>query len=299
MARSKIKILISVIGNLANDSVIQFLKEKPGIKKLYIIHKVTNEPDFRTPSKKINFKKISEEFIDKLNNEWGEIKVIPIILKDSQDFHEIQHIIGKIVEEEKIASKGMLNTLEDIAIDFSGGTGIVTAALLFSAFKLRITPYYVQPITTRTDNRVDKIEINYRMGREMGKPDSPANKILKNLANSVFTVRAFEGRTFFETPEGLDEKSVLGMKTQLELNREFKEEGITRIDQHIRGLIEKNLVEEGIGYEIYKNKAVKPDSPDDEEEEPDWQLEKHQNSKYYKITKAGEDEVRILEYGVT
>ena len=234
-----------------------------------------------------------------MNNEWGEIKVIPIILKDSQDFHEIQHIIGKIVEEEKIASKGMLNTLEDIAIDFSGGTGIVTAALLFSAFKLRITPYYVQPITTRTDNRVDKIEINYRMGREMGKPDSPANKILKNLANSVFTVRAFEGRTFFETPEGLDEKSVLGMKTQLELNREFKEEGITRIDQHIRGLIEKNLVEEGIGYEIYKNKAVKPDSPDDDEEEPDWQLEKHQNSKYYKITKAGEDEVRILEYGVT
>ena len=292
MARSKIKILIRVIGNLANESVIQFLKEKPGIKKLYIIHKVTKESDFRNPRKKIDFKKISEEFLDKLNNEWSEVKVFPIILKDSQDFYEIQKIIEQIVEDEKIASKGMLNTLEDIAIDFSGGTGIGTAAQLFSAFKLRITPYYVQPLTTRKGNRVEKIVINYRMGREMGKPDSPANKILKNLANSVFTVREKKGRNFFETPEGMNAKPVLGKKTQAELNREFKEAGMNRIDAHLDGLINKNLIEQGTGYETYKNKA-------DDDEEPEWILEPNPNLKYFKITKAGEDEVRILEYGIS
>lgn len=290
MTKSKIKILIRVIGNRANESVITFLKEKPGIKKLYIIHKITKEADFQNPSKKIDFKKISEEFLNKLKNDWSEVEIIPKILKDSQDFHEIQKIIYEIVKAEKIANKGMLNTLEDVAIDISGGTGIVVAGQLYSAFRLRITPYYVLPQTMNKDNRVEKIEINYRIGREMGKPDSPANKILKNIGKSIFTVREFRGRTFFQTPEDKEPKPVIGMKTQLELNKELKEGGINRTDVHIRSLIDKNLIEEGIGYDVYKNIA-------DEDDEPDWVIEKLHNSKYYEITRAGEDELNIIEYG--
>lgn len=293
MASSEIKILIRVIGNRANESVIRFLKEKPGIEKLYLIHKVTTEKDFQNPDEEINFLKIAEEFKTKLEKDWDELTIIPIILNDDKNFHEIQKIVSDIEHAEQIASNGMLNTLEDVAIDISGGTGIVTAGLLFSAFRLRITPYFVQPKTVRKNNRVEKIEIPYRKGQVMGKPDSPANKILKNLAHSVFTLREYEGRNYFETPEGKDENPVLGMKTQYELNKELKEdEGIPRIDSHIRALLDSNLIEEGTGVPVYKNKAE-----DKKKDEPDWKLETLPNSKYYKITQAGQDEVRIIEYG--
>ena len=292
MAKSKIKILIRVIG-IWNESLITFLKEKPGIKKLYVIHKVTREKDHKDPKKMVDFKKISEEFLKRLNNEWGEIKVIPIILKDSQDFKEITDIVFQIVETEKIAGKGMLNTLEDIAIDFTGGTGLDTAGQLFAAFKNRITPYYVQPESVRKDNRVDKIVINYRMGREVGKP---GEKILQNLAKSVFTVREFKGHTFFETPEGEDGKPVVGMKTGLELNREFKEAGMNRISGHLTGLIKGNFIEEGSGYEVYKNKAVATHMHPDPE--PDWKIEPLENSKFYKITEAGTAEVNAFSSDV-
>ena len=288
MTKPQIKILIRVIG-IYNESVIQFLKDYK-IGKLYIIHKVTTEKDHTGSRKVYDFKKISEEFLDKLNNEWSEVTVIPKVLKDSQDFHEIQKLIGDIVETENMAEGGMLNTLEDVGIDFTGGTGIIVAGQLFSAFKLRVTPYYVQPDTVRKNNRVEKISINYRLGREMGTFDTPANKILKNLANSKFTVRGFKGRTFFETPEGLDAKPVMGMKTQMELYREFKESGMRRIDTHLNTLIAKNLIEQGIGFSIYRNMA-------DDGEEEDWKPDKLPVQKYYKITEAGKTEVRILEYG--
>ena len=293
MASSEIKILIRVIGNRANESVIRFLKEKPGIEKLYLIHKVTTEKDFQNPDEEINFLEIAEEFKTKLEEDWDELTIIPKVLNDDKNFHEIQKIVTDIEHAEQIASNGMLNTLEDVAIDISGGTGIVTAGLLFSAFRLRITPYFVQPKTVRKNNRVEKIEIPYRKGQVMGKPDSPANKILKNLAHSVFTLREYEGRNYFETPEGKDENPVLGMKTQYELNKELKEdEGITRIDSHIQALLDSNLIEEGTGVPVYKNKAE-----DKKKDEPDWKLETLPNSKYYKITQAGQDEVRIIEYG--
>ena len=149
MTKSDQKILIRVIGNKANDSVIQFLKEKSGIKKLYIIHKVTQEPDFYNPKEIIDFENISKNFIKKLNKDWNEVEVIPKILKDSQDFYEIQKIVREIVNSERISSGGNFNSLQEIAIDISGGTGIGVAGQLFAAFKQRITPYHVQPKTVR------------------------------------------------------------------------------------------------------------------------------------------------------
>ena len=246
MASSEIKILIRVIGNRANESVIRFLKEKPGIEKLYLIHKVTTEKDFQNPDEEINFLEIAEEFKTKLEEDWDELTIIPKVLNDDKNFHEIQKIVSDIEHAEQIASNGMLNTLEDVAIDISGGTAIVTASLLFSAFRLRITPYFVQPKTVRTNNRVEKIEIPYRKGQVMGKPDSPGNKILKNLAHSVFTIREFEGRNYFETPEGKDEKPVLGMKTQYELNKELKEEVFEDMSlvEHLTDVSLKDLQED-------------------------------------------------------
>ena len=293
MASSEIKILIRVIGNRANESVIRFLKEKPGIEKLYLIHKDTTEKDFQNPDEEINFLKIAEDFKTKLEEDWDELTIIPIVLKDDKNFHEIQKIVADIEHEEQIASNGMLNNLEEVAIDISGGTGIVTAGLLFSAFRLRITPYFVQPKTVRKTKRVEKIEIPYRKGQVMGKPDSPGNKILKNIAHSVFTLREYKGRNYFETPEGKDANPVLGMKTHFELSEEMKNEGTGRIDSHITALVESNLIEVGTGIPVYKNKA------ETEQDEPDWKLETLPNSKYYKITLAGQDEVRIMEYGIS
>jgi hypothetical protein len=291
MTKSDQKILIRVIGNKANDSVIQFLKEKSGIKKLYIIHKVTQEPDFYNPKEIIDFENISKNFIKKLNKDWNEVEVIPKILKDSQDFYEIQKIVREIVNSERISSGGNFNSLQEIAIDISGGTGIGVAGQLFAAFKQRITPYHVQPKTVRKTERVTKIIINYRMGSELGKPDSAANQILKNLAESEFKVRTWDGNTFSDTPDGYDEKSVYGMKTQLELNREFAALNIRRIDTHLRELIRKNMIEEGSGLEVYKNKA-------DDDEEADWILDELPNKKYYRITEAGQDEYNMNTYGV-
>jgi hypothetical protein len=290
MTKSDQKILIRVIGNKANDSVIQFLKEKSGIKKLYIIHKVTQESDFYNPKEIIDFKNISKKFIKKLNKEWNEIEVIPKILKDSQDFYEIQKIVREIVNLETISSGGNFNSLQEIAIDISGGTGIGVAGQLFAAFKQRITPYHVLPKTVRKTERVTKIIINYRMGSELGKPDSVANQILKNLAESEFMVRSWDGDRFSDTPDGEDKKSVYGMKTGIELKREFAVLNIKRIDTHLRELIRTNMIEEGIGYEVYKNKA-------DEDEDANWVIGELPASKYYQITEAGEDEYRMNKYG--
>ena len=69
MTKPQIKILIRVIG-IYNESVIQFLKDYK-IGKLYIIHKVTTEKDHTGSRKVYDFKKISEKFLDKLNNEWS------------------------------------------------------------------------------------------------------------------------------------------------------------------------------------------------------------------------------------
>ena len=290
MTKSDQKILIRVIGNKANDSVIQFLKEKSGIKKLYIIHKVTQESDFYNPKEIIDFKNISKKFIKKLNKEWNEIEVITKILKDSQDFYEIQKIVREIVNLETISSGGNFNSLQEIAIDISGGTGIGVAGQLFAAFKQRITPYHVLPKTVRKTERVTKIIINYRMGSELGKPDSVANQILKNLAESEFMVRSWDGDRFSDTPDGEDKKSVYGMKTGIELKREFAVLNIKRIDTHLRELIRTNMIEEGIGYEVYKNKA-------DEDEDANWVIGELPASKYYQITEAGEDEYRMNKYG--
>jgi len=225
-----------------------------------------------------------------LNKEWNEIEVIPKILKDSQDFYEIQKIVREIVNLETISSGGNFNSLQEIAIDISGGTGIGVAGQLFAAFKQRITPYHVLPKTVRKTERVTKIIINYRMGSELGKPDSVANQILKNLAESEFKVRSWDGDRFSDTPDGEDKKSVYGMKTGIELKREFAVLNIKRIDTHLRELIRTNMIEEGIGYEVYKNKA-------DEDEDANWVIGELPASKYYQITEAGEDEYRMNKYG--
>ena len=288
MAKSKIKILIRVIG-IYNEYVIQFLKDYK-IGKLYIIHKVTKERDHKGTKKIYDFKKISEKFLEKLDADWGEVKVFTEILENSQDFWEIQKIIRKIVKKEKESSNGMLIPLQDVAIDFTGGTGVGTAGQLFSAFQLGITPYYVQPESVKKTDRVDKIAIPYRRGRIMGKPNSPANKILINIANSVFTVREKRGRNFFETPKDCDPKPVLGMRTLDELNKYMKEEGLQRTGAAIGSLVKANLIEVGLGYHVYNNIA-------DDDDEPEWILHPLPLLKYYKITESGEDEVRSLELG--
>jgi hypothetical protein len=275
MVKSEIKILITVIG-IYNDHVIQFLKEKPGIEKVYIIHKISKEQDFRNPEKKINFKTKSATFIRNLKKNWPEVEIIPKILKNSQNIHEPQEIIRDILDIEKEKDPTLV-TMQEVALDFSGGTGIMAAAQVFAAFRLAICPYYVQPKSIRRNDRVEKISINYNLGRSMGKK---ANEILKLIAKSTFTIKP---KDHFETPEGEDPNPIPGMITLIDLNRKYR-----RVDSILDSLEQKNLIEKLHEYTIYHNIS-------DNGEESEWE-ERKVRRVAYKITDAGKDEVNILGY---
>jgi hypothetical protein len=290
MAEKKIKILISLIGKHP-DHVDHFIIEKGRyLKKAYLLHTCDSAapPNRRgILSKKtetIDYGKLAKKTIKTLKKQYSpRIKIIPQVYENAHDIHELQHIIQKIVntEREKFPQQ------EQIAIDISGGTNIAAAAQMMSIYKFRLDAYY-DDSTKEIGERIQKINTNLNLGRDLG---VPALNILKIIQDSEFIIqpaksdrhRPFPGITYIKIKDGSVrckyDESVSVIKGQM-TNAELKDKVGTKSESPLKLLLDSNFIEKIPAYEVYRDVSLHKN------DEPKWE-KRPINLPSWRITQDG------------
>lgn len=264
---SRIKVLISAIGKW-NDHVEQFLLENSRyLKRVYIIHTLGMGIDART-GEEFDYGKEAKKFLAKMKRAYkGKIEFISVIINDAYDIHETQIKIGEIVNLEK-TNNPIMNTLDEIALDFTGGTNVMAAAQIFAAYKFAITPYYVLVKNKKEPDiqRVQKVSIDYDLGKGLSKK---ALNLLKTIVSSTFTAKP-DGHD--QTPDGYEEYRQEGSITRKDLEW-ITGRWIRAPESSIKLLKNKNYITIDKEYPAYVDVS-------DEGEKPEWEMEMYNLVRY-------------------
>ena len=178
MAEEKIRILFALIGKYP-DHVDHFIMEKGRfLKKAYLFHtRDSAAPTNRRgriskESETIDYGKLADDTIEELTKKYSpRIKIIPQVYENAHDIHELQLLIQKIVN----AEREEYPQREEIALDISGGTNIAAASQMMAIYKFQLDAYY-DDSTKEIGERIQKINTNVDLGRDLG---VPALNILK------------------------------------------------------------------------------------------------------------------------
>ena len=132
--------LISWVGEY-NDHVTAFLNEvNRNVKRVYFLY--TDSEGYSTrKGEKVGYKKITNKFIAIKMKQYPSIKFKKIAINDARDFNEIVKTIGEIVNSERRKNN---DTRMGIAVNFTGGTTLTSAAMLHAAHELNRSAYYVR-----------------------------------------------------------------------------------------------------------------------------------------------------------
>ena len=275
MGKEKIRVLISLIGKFP-DHVDHFVSEKGQyLKKVYLFHtRDSSAPPNRrgildddpVNSRPLDYGKLADEYISKLQKQKPRLKIIPVEYQKAHDIHELQHVIQKIVNDER--EEFLLR--EEIAIDISGGTNIAAAAQMMAVFRFRIDAYY-DDSTKEIGERIQKINTTVEDKNDLGEI---AFKVLKTIRDSEFIVQPRpedSGRLFDDKLREV----VKGMITNSDLVKE-----LGRSVSPLETLLKKNLIEKLNSYPVYRDVSLH------KTDEPDWKIVQY-DLPGYRITDDG------------
>lgn len=171
----KIKALVTWVGE-HNEHTTSFLNRiNTHVERVYFLNTDSDGISTRT-GKKVKYKKITMEYITQLKKQYPSIVFEEVIVNDPRDFLNIQEKIEDIVNLER---EKMNETRQGIAIDFTGGTAIVSAAMLNAAHEFQYSAYFVRLDKGKAGaHEIVPVELTFDAARDLTKKQKKWLKLI-------------------------------------------------------------------------------------------------------------------------
>jgi len=139
------QIHIAPIGN-KTEHVIEWIKETPPVKKIWLIHSKKNK------TQNIDFPKKAKDCAKKIKSFYDDCEIKFAIIEDSLGIDDTMDKINEIVtneekENEKLLKEGKIDeelSRKDFLINVTGGTNAVAAGAILSATLLGTRAHYIK-----------------------------------------------------------------------------------------------------------------------------------------------------------